>query len=270
MSWWMQWTVTHERTTGTLFCTCCTIYSAFYFYLSIFYLKFKWNVNSLKLGESNEYHSQVLVLKILPFALELDIETQSHITDAIDILYIVNIIQLSFAQQTFFFILDQHLFKIIWKRNVGRLKFISTLWCLQWLHSESVGANGAACDQLWCGEGPVSSGFVQLPVQLGTWPRDNIWVWPAQDPTADPHPLSAGKTSHYPRSESPQPGLVKTCVPHLKWPKFLTTVRSGVDWIVHYLQGSFKLRMNLWRWSCNTLSVYLFVFIFCMIQHTEI
>lgn len=59
-----------------------------------------------------------------------------------------------YSRQTFFFI------KTVSCISEQYLIKITTLWCLQWLQSESDGANGAACDQLWCGEGSASSGFV--------------------------------------------------------------------------------------------------------------
>lgn len=94
-----------------------------------------------------------------------------------------------------------------------------SLWCLQLpllqqLQDKCGGANWTACDQLWGGEGPAFSGFIQLPVQLRTWPWDDITVWPAQDPAADPHPLPAGKTPHHPHSESPSMVRIKQTDPY--------------------------------------------------------
>lgn len=108
-------------------------------------------------------------------------------------------------------------------------KLIFALWYLQQLQGQSGRANGAACDPLWAGERPASSGFIQLPVQFGTWPWDDITVWPAQDPAADPHPLPAGKTPHHPHSESTQPSLVTA---NVRSARSTRPVESIVAWTV--------------------------------------
>lgn len=116
-------------------------------------------------------------------------------------------------------------------------KCIFALWCLQHLQGECGSANGAACDPLWAGEGPASSSFIQLPVQLGTWPWNDLTIWPAQDPAADPHPFPTGKTPHHTHSESTQPGLVKEKWQDIKWThtSLTSSLQSIVAWIVHPL-----------------------------------